>query len=140
MLEEYHARASVWTFFIPGWTRWRGRNGRNAGRRHPDKIVLSLRHSPTLNRMIPEAEGALPLRLVLYDREVARYFGSGSGVYLIDGSKSTERLDFVTEEGGTLVGASLPPPGWILEFFPPYSGVLAPRGRRAARTRLVKAG
>ena len=139
-MEEYNARASVWNLFIPGWTRWRGRNGRHAGRRPPDKIVLSLRYSPTLNLMIPEAECALPLRLVLNDREVARYFGSGSGVYLIDGSRSTQRLHFETEEGGILAGASLPPPGWILEFFPPYSGVLTPRRRRGARTRSVKAG
>lgn len=140
MLEEYHARTCVWNLFIPGWTRWRGRNGKLASRRHPDKIVLSLRYSPTLNRMIPEADCALPLRLVLNDREVGRHFGSGSGVYLIDGSMANQRLRFVTEDGSSLVGRTLPLPGWILEFFPPYSGVLTTWRRRVARTRLVKGG
>ena len=140
MLEEYHARTCVRNLFIPGWTRWRGRNGKRASRRHPDKIVLSLRYSPTLNRMIPEADCALPLRLVLNDREVGEYFGSGSGVYLIDGWRAAQRLRFVAEDGGILLGATLPLPGWILEFFPPYSGLLTTRRRRVARTRLVKGG
>lgn len=137
MLEEYHARACIWNLFIPGWTRWRGQNGKHASQKHPDKITLSLRYSPTLNRMIPEAEGALPLRLVLNDREVGRYFGAGSGVYLIDGSRAGQRLEFVTEDGGILVGATLPPPGWILEFSPPYSGVLTTQRQRIARTSVV---
>ena len=140
MLEEYRARTSIWNLFIPGWTRWRGRNGKNASRRHPDKIVLSLRYSPTLNRMIPEADCAVPLRLILNDREAGEYFGVGSGVYLIDGSRKTQRLRFVTEDGSLLVSETLPLPGWILEFFPPYSGILTTRRRRVARTRLVKGG
>ena len=140
MLEEYHPRTRVRNLFIPGWTRWRGQNGKHASQRHPDKIVLSLRYSPTLNRMIPEDDCALPLLLLLNDREVGRYFGSGSGVYLIDGSKATQRLRFVTEDGGILVGVTLPLPGWILEFFPPYTGVLTTQRRRVARTRLVNGG
>lgn len=140
MLEEYHPRPRVRNLFIPGWTRWRGQNGKHASHRHPDKIVLSLRYSPTLNRIIPEADCAVPLRLVLNDREVGRYFGVGSGVYLIDGSKANQRLRFATEDEQILVCVTLPLPGWVLEFFPPYSGVLTTQRRRVARTRLVKGG
>ncbi len=138
MLEEYHPRRSVVNLFVPGWTRWSGRNGKRASRRYAGHIVLSLRYSPTFNRMIPEADDAVPLRLVLNGRELAQYFGVGSGVYVIDGSKSTQWLQFVTDSGEVLVGATLPPPGWILEFFPPYSGILATGRRRRARTRVVE--